>query len=103
MESPDQVTVPAIVTAGDGSAARAVYGQSKVYLELGGEPLVVHVVRALQAAPEIEKAMRGVLQHSECRDETRYRSLEGLGLVRRDGSRVTPRCRLYRDFLRVRL
>ena len=46
--------VSAIVTAGDLRAARAVYGESKVYLQVAGEPLVVHVVRALQRVPEVD-------------------------------------------------
>lgn len=45
--------IPAIVTAGDRRAARAIYGRSKAYLEIGGRPLVAHVVRALQAVPEV--------------------------------------------------
>ena len=47
--------IPAIVAAGDRRAAKAVYGQSKVYLELGGRPLVAHVVAALQDVPEISE------------------------------------------------
>ncbi len=46
--------IPAIVTAGDSRAAKAVYGQSKVYLEVAGLPLVAHVVRTLQDCPEID-------------------------------------------------
>jgi GTP:adenosylcobinamide-phosphate guanylyltransferase len=46
--------VPAIVTAGDSRAAKAVYGKSKVYLEIDGLPLVAHVVRTLQDCPEID-------------------------------------------------
>jgi len=46
--------VPAVVTAGDSRAAKAVYGKSKVYLEIAGLPLVAHVVRALQDCPEID-------------------------------------------------
>ena len=46
--------VPAIVTAGDSRAAKAVYGKSKVYLEIDGLPLVAHVVRSLQDCPEID-------------------------------------------------
>jgi GTP:adenosylcobinamide-phosphate guanylyltransferase len=46
--------VPAIVTAGDSRAAKAVYGKSKVYLEVDGLPLVAHVVRILQGCPEID-------------------------------------------------
>jgi CTP:molybdopterin cytidylyltransferase MocA len=48
------VGVPAIVTAGDSRAAKAVYGQSKVYLELDGLALVAHVVRTLQQCPEVD-------------------------------------------------
>ena len=46
--------VPAIVTAGDSRAAKAVYGQSKVYLEFDGLALVAHVVRTLQDCPEVD-------------------------------------------------
>jgi GTP:adenosylcobinamide-phosphate guanylyltransferase len=49
------VTVPAVVAAGDRRAAKAVYGESKVYLELGGLPLVAHVVAALQRVPEVSE------------------------------------------------
>lgn len=45
--------IPAIVTAGDRGAARAVHGRSKVYLELEGRPLVAHVVLTLQHVPEV--------------------------------------------------
>ncbi len=41
--------------AGDGGAARAVCGESKVFLEVGGRPLVVHAVLALQEVPEISE------------------------------------------------
>jgi hypothetical protein len=49
------VKIPAIVTAGDGKAAKAVYGQNKVFLELGGRPLVAHVVAVLQQVPEVSE------------------------------------------------
>jgi len=45
--------VPAIVTAGDSRAAKAIYGKSKVYLEVDGLALVAHVVRTLQDCPEV--------------------------------------------------
>ena len=48
-----ETTVPAIVLAGDGRAAKAVYGESKVYLEVGGRPLVSTVVSVLQRVPEV--------------------------------------------------
>ena len=47
------MSIPAIVTAGDQRAAKAVYGESKVYLEMGGRPLVANVVSVLQQVPEV--------------------------------------------------
>lgn len=47
--------IPAIVTAGDRRAAKSVYGESKVYLEVEGRPLVAHVVDVLQYVPEIDE------------------------------------------------
>ncbi len=46
--------LPAIVMAGDRRAAKAVYGESKVYLGIGGLPLVAHVVCMLQRVPEVD-------------------------------------------------
>jgi molybdopterin-guanine dinucleotide biosynthesis protein A len=48
------VGIPAVITAGDSRAAKAVYGQSKVYLEVDGLPLVAHVVRVLQDCSHID-------------------------------------------------
>jgi hypothetical protein len=45
--------VPAIVAAGDAKAARAVYGESKAYLEVGGRPLIARIVSVLQRVPEV--------------------------------------------------
>ena len=47
--------VPAIVAAGDTKAARAVYGESKAYLEVGGRSLVARVVSVLQRVPEVSE------------------------------------------------
>ena len=47
--------VPAVITAGDGRASKAVCGQSKVYLEVGGRPLVSQVVSILQRVPEVSE------------------------------------------------
>jgi hypothetical protein len=49
------MAIPAIVTAGDQVAAKAVYGQSKVYLEIEDRPLVAFVVAALQRVPEVSE------------------------------------------------
>jgi molybdopterin-guanine dinucleotide biosynthesis protein A len=71
--------IPAIVAAGDRRAAKAVYGQSKVYLELGGRALVAHVVAALQEVPEISEVwvvgnaerLREVFEREEIKRELR--------------------------------
>ena len=47
--------VPAIVTAGDRKASRAICGESKSYLVVAGRPLVAHVVATLQAVPEVSE------------------------------------------------
>ncbi len=47
--------VPAVVAAGDRRAAKAVYGESKVYLAIDDRPLVAHVVQTLQRVPEISE------------------------------------------------
>jgi len=49
------VSVPAIVAAGEGKASRAVYGESKVYLEVDGRPLVAQMVSVLQRVPEVSE------------------------------------------------
>ena len=68
--------VPVIVTAGDSRAAKAIYGKSKVYLEVDGLALVAHVVRTLQDCPEISavwvvgdtKRLEEALGHKSLRD-----------------------------------
>jgi len=47
--------IPAIVAAGEGKASRAVYGESKVYLDVGGRPLVARIVSTLQRVPEVSE------------------------------------------------
>jgi CTP:molybdopterin cytidylyltransferase MocA len=49
------LSVPAIVTAGDGRAAKAVYGESKVFLPIAGQPMVARIVVTLQAVPEVSE------------------------------------------------
>jgi GTP:adenosylcobinamide-phosphate guanylyltransferase len=49
------VSIPAILTAGDGPASKFVYGDNKVYLEVGGRALVVRVVEVLQRVPEVSE------------------------------------------------
>ncbi len=53
-EAPAIRTSPAVVTAGDSRAAKAIHGESKVFLEIEGIALVAHVVLTLQQVPEID-------------------------------------------------
>lgn len=46
--------IPAIVMAGDRGAAKAIYGQSKVYLEIDGVPMVARIVLTLQSVGEVD-------------------------------------------------
>ena len=50
-----RIGVPAIITAGDRKASRAIYGESKSYLVVAGRPLVAHVVATLQDVPEVSE------------------------------------------------
>jgi hypothetical protein len=47
------MAIHAVVAAGDRGAAQAVRGENKNFLDLGGRPLLAHVVAALQRVPEI--------------------------------------------------
>lgn len=47
--------VSAIVTAGDTRAAKTVYGESKVFLEVAGRPMVARLVVTLQSVPEVSE------------------------------------------------
>ncbi|MDE0887693.1 MAG: NTP transferase domain-containing protein [Myxococcota bacterium] len=47
--------VPAVVTAGDTRAAKAVYGESKVFLPVAGQPIVARLVATLQKVPEVSE------------------------------------------------
>ena len=47
--------IPAIVTAGDGKASRAVYGDAKVYLDVAGRALVARTVGVLMRVPEVSE------------------------------------------------
>ncbi len=49
------MSIPAIVAAGDLRAAKAIYGESKAYLEVDDRPLVQHAVTVLQGVPEVSE------------------------------------------------
>lgn len=49
------MAIPAIVAAGDRRASKAIYGESKAYLEVDHRPLVRHAVEVLQGVPEVSE------------------------------------------------
>jgi hypothetical protein len=48
-------TVPAVITAGDATASKAVYGDSKAFLSVSGRPMVVGLALTLQTVPEVSE------------------------------------------------
>jgi CTP:molybdopterin cytidylyltransferase MocA len=46
--------IDAIVTAGDGRAARRVFKKNKALLDVGGRPIIRHIVETLQACGSID-------------------------------------------------
>jgi GTP:adenosylcobinamide-phosphate guanylyltransferase len=44
-----------VLLAGDRGASRAVHGQSKAFVEVGGKPMVVHVLETLLHTPEVSE------------------------------------------------
>jgi hypothetical protein len=62
-----------------------------------------HLLLKLFSAPELIECMREIVAGRICRDDRAFYRLSGAGLVRRAGSIVVPRCRLYADFFRDRL
>jgi hypothetical protein len=62
-----------------------------------------HLLFRLHGVPELVDAMRQIIADETCPDKRLYYRLNGAGLVRQEGSRVLPRCRLYAEFFRDRL
>ena len=48
-------TVSAVITAGDATASKAVYGDSKAFLSVSGRPMVVGLALTLQSVPEVSE------------------------------------------------
>lgn len=62
-------------------------------------------LKQLQARPELAMAFHRVVTHPEPLqlDTMQAYKLYSMGLVRRTGDRVSPRCRLYQEYFRTRL
>ncbi len=50
-----EMSLQAVLLAGDRGAARAVRGSSKAFLDVAGKPMVVHVAEALLHTPEVSE------------------------------------------------
>lgn len=51
---------------------------------------------------DLIEGMQQVIQYEQCTDDRVFHRLRGAGLVRRTGSGVAPRCKLYAEFLKRR-
>ena len=49
------MSVQAVLLAGDRSHSRAVKGRSKAFVEVGGKPMVIHVLETLLHTPEVSE------------------------------------------------
>ncbi|HET9704875.1 MAG TPA: AAA-like domain-containing protein [Vicinamibacterales bacterium] len=67
-----------------------------------GDHLRDYLLR-LQRKTDLIPAIRQVVDSHALTDELAIYRLEALGLVRRDGEKVTPRCELYAGYFRERL
>jgi hypothetical protein len=67
-----------------------------------GDHLRDYLLR-LQRKTDLIPAIRQVVDNHTLTDELAIYRLEALGLVRRDGDKVTPRCELYGGYFRERL
>jgi hypothetical protein len=67
-----------------------------------GDHLRDYLLR-LQRKTDLIPAIRQVVESRPLTDELAIYRLEALGLVRREGDKVTPRCELYAGYFRERL
>jgi hypothetical protein len=67
-----------------------------------GDHLRYHLFR-LHGKEDLIEGLRGVLFRNECNDDLIFFRLRGAGLVRREGTKVLPRCQLYADYFKERL
>lgn len=62
-----------------------------------------HYLLRLQAMPDLLEALAGVAQGRGCPDVIRAYRLQSAGLVKREGGKIVPRCKLYGDYFREQL
>jgi len=97
------IQVPAIVAAGDGKAAKAIHGESKVYLEVAGQPMVARAVLALQRVPEVPEVwVVGNAERLEevlTREDVRSRLTKPLFIVPQYANLLSNAWQTYRRML----
>ncbi len=67
-----------------------------------GDHLRRHITRFADR-PELARALRQIVLHHTCADDTLFYRLNGAGLARREDNKVVSRCGLYAQFFRERL
>ncbi len=67
-----------------------------------GDHLRNHLFR-MTDQPELKEALVSVIRHHRCADEHAFFRLKGAGLIRRQGTDVLPRNRLYSDYFGKRI
>ena len=90
------------LVAGGRISAADLFGQADDDRGPFGDHLRYHLFR-LHNRPELIDAFRQVITQNRCHDERIAYRLQGAGLVRRSGSQVLPRFKLYADFFGKRL
>jgi AAA-like domain len=62
-----------------------------------GDHLRYHLFR-LHDKTELIDALRNVIRNNECPDDVLFFRLRGAGLIRKEGTKVFPRCELYAKY-----
>jgi hypothetical protein len=95
--------IPAVLAAGDQGAAKAIYGESKAYLEIEGRPLVAHVASILQQVPEVSEVWvvgdAGRLEHALGREDLRRELRKPLHVIPQHGNLYENAWEAYRRLL----
>jgi GTP:adenosylcobinamide-phosphate guanylyltransferase len=95
--------IPAVLAAGDQGAAKAIYGESKAYLELEGRPLVAHVASILQRVPELSEVWvigdAGRLRRALDREDLRRELCKPLHVIAQHGNLYENAWQAYRRLL----
>lgn len=67
-----------------------------------GDHLRYHLFR-MHGKTELIEGLMQVLHDNQCDDQEIFWRLRGAGLVRREGGKIVPRCKLYGEYFKARL